>query len=236
MHKDNSFITLTYNDQYLPANNSLVPRDLQLFFKRLRKVLDCKIRYLACGEYGEKTERPHYHAIIFGANLRESRTPLELSIGDSMTTGSSRALYSSDLLAKVWPYGHNVVGNVTFESCSYVARYCMKKITGPLAEDYYGNRVPPFLRVSNRPGIAADWLKKYGMSDVWNNDTVVIRGHETRPPRFFEKKLAIEDEILYNIVKQNREVSLGNVDIDRDRLRVVEECMKLKLEKVARCL
>ena len=66
MHPHNAYITLTYNDDHLPANGSLQPRDLQLFWKRLRKARTPGIRYYACGEYGDQTARPHYHAIIFG--------------------------------------------------------------------------------------------------------------------------------------------------------------------------
>ena len=63
--EDTIFVTLTYDDEHLPSDRSLVPRDLTLFFKRLRKDLgDRKIKYYACGEYGDTFGRPHYHAII----------------------------------------------------------------------------------------------------------------------------------------------------------------------------
>ena len=65
-----SFITLTYEDEKLPKTSegihTLCKEDLQKFFKRLRYYYKWKkIKYYAVGEYGTKTERPHYHAIIF---------------------------------------------------------------------------------------------------------------------------------------------------------------------------
>ena len=64
-YKDNYFVTLTYDDDFLPNHNSLEPRDLQLFLKRLRKTFPhTKIRFLASGEYGDSSFRPHYHLIL----------------------------------------------------------------------------------------------------------------------------------------------------------------------------
>ena len=68
-----SFITLTYDDKNLPEGGKLVKSDLQLFFKRLRKNIDWPIKYYACGEYGDVTFRPHYHAIVFGIDKRDSK-------------------------------------------------------------------------------------------------------------------------------------------------------------------
>lgn len=58
------FLTLTYDNENLPADGELNKRDLQLFIKRLRKA-NPGIRYFAVGEYGTQGERPHYHAVIF---------------------------------------------------------------------------------------------------------------------------------------------------------------------------
>lgn len=65
-HAQNCFVTLTYADEHLPPDGSLCKRDLTLFLKRLRKSRPGqKIRYFACGEYGERLRRPHYHLILF---------------------------------------------------------------------------------------------------------------------------------------------------------------------------
>ena len=70
------FLTMTYDDEHLPVvydpatervRATLVKTDFQKYIKRVRKSIHPqKIRYFACGEYGEETQRPHYHAIIYG--------------------------------------------------------------------------------------------------------------------------------------------------------------------------
>lgn len=82
-HESSYFVTLTYNDKNVPISHylkdkdtgeagdslTLVKRDFQLFMKSLRKAVPEKLRFYACGEYGEQGMRPHYHAIIFGLKL-----------------------------------------------------------------------------------------------------------------------------------------------------------------------
>ena len=68
------FITLTY-DELHKKECGVCLRDVQLFLKRLRQNLFrrgyCeKIRYVLVSEYGRKTHRPHYHAILW--NLRQT--------------------------------------------------------------------------------------------------------------------------------------------------------------------
>lgn len=64
------FVMLSYAPEHLPANGLLDSRDLTLFFKRLRKNVDLKFKYYAVGEYGSRKERPHYHVIFFGLDMR----------------------------------------------------------------------------------------------------------------------------------------------------------------------
>jgi len=74
-HEFNTFLTLTYDDVHLPGDQSLQPKHLTDFFKRLRKKVEYPIRYYAVGEYGEETERPHYHIALFGhPNCKYGRT------------------------------------------------------------------------------------------------------------------------------------------------------------------
>lgn len=123
-HDSNYFVTLTYDNEHLPLvetidndtgeiihNATLVKRDLQLFFKRLRKALpDCKIRYYACGEYGSQTLRPHYHAIIFGLTLDD------LVLYKMSPDGYN--YYNSQTLDNIWKNGYAVITNVTWDTCS----------------------------------------------------------------------------------------------------------------------
>lgn len=152
----NSFVTLTYRDQiecndeqlangfHIPDDWSLHKAHFQKFMKRLRKVFPQKIRFFHCGEYGQTCKhglslvdvgcplcnvgRPHYHAILFNCSFPD----LEKY---SQVNGEDR--FTSPLLEKIWKYGFVDVGQVTFESAAYVARYCLKKVTGAAADDYY---------------------------------------------------------------------------------------------------
>ena len=184
MHKENCFVTLTYNDDNLPPDLSLDKRAFQLFMKRLRKRVKVPIRFFACGEYGEKLQRPHYHVILFGIDLRKENQswrpdadafPRFCSLLSSMPQSSLFAgrsiVLSSTLLSELWPYGFSSVGICTFESAAYVARYCLKKVTGKAGKAFYEGRTPPFVLMSNRPGIAKPWYDKY-CADVYPRDAV----------------------------------------------------------------
>ena len=135
LYPRNCFITLTYNPENLPKDGSLQLRHFQLFFKRLRKKYGQKIRFFHCGEYGEKNQRPHYHACIFNFDFND-RIPYK--------TVNGHTLYTSKALSDLWsdprtgsPYGFCTIGDVTFESAAYVARYITKKINGAKSITHY---------------------------------------------------------------------------------------------------
>lgn len=148
-HEFSCFATLTYNDENLPSDGSLDPSHLVLFWKRLRKKLgQCKIRYFAVGEYGDVSERPHYHAIIFGmptCHYGHSRY-------DKRTID---CCYWCDLIRDTWGLGHILLGSVEKDSASYVAGYTVKKMTGKDDARLLG-RHPEFARMSRRPGIGVN--------------------------------------------------------------------------------
>lgn len=188
MHSRNSFVTLTYDDGHLQSP-SLDYRDFQLFMKRLRDArAPDKVRFFMCGEYGEKSQRPHFHACLFGVSFDDMRPHSVNSRGDK--------LYQSAELESIWEKGYAPVGAVTFDSAAYVARYVTKKVTGPHAVDHYRvvdgetgevwNRVPEFCHMSLKPGIGATWFDKY-KSEVFPRDRVVVRGVECKPPRYYSK-------------------------------------------------
>ena len=114
LHKNSLFVTLTYCKETLPKNGTLVKRDLQLFFKKLRNFL--KVRYYACGEYGDKMDRPHYHIALFGA-----------SIGNR------------DFIEKCWSKGFIHIGTLTTESANYCAKYLQKQLYGAMSTIYKGS-------------------------------------------------------------------------------------------------
>ena len=145
----NCFVTLTYNDEHLPANGSLNKRDITLFLKRLRKRYGKGIRYYQCGEYGELLSRPHHHAILFNHDFEDKQL---------WSVRGGVRLYRSASLEQLWPYGYSTIGDVTFESAAYVARYVVKKITGEREGEHYRGKMPEFATMSRRPGIGRGWL------------------------------------------------------------------------------
>lgn len=193
LHEENCFITLTYAPEYLPEDGSVHVEELKKFWKRLRKrfcIYDGEgnclnpIRYIACGEYGAKLSRPHYHAVIFGFDFPDKEL--------FCVRGGNR-VYISKALQELWPFGISSIGSCSFESCAYVARYCTKKITGKKAKEHYQGRKPEFFVMSRNPGIASGWLEKYH-DDVYPHDFIVTnKGKKIRVPRFYDKKMEVID-------------------------------------------
>lgn len=204
LYQNSYFLTLTYDDEHLPKSGSLVPDDLQKFLKRLRRYVeyhgsDKKIRFFACGEYGDNFLRPHYHAIIFNLDISDLKR--------FSTSFSGDIYYTSETINQIWKNGYVIIGEVTFESCAYVARYVTKKMTGSQADFYYEGRQPEFVRMSRRPGIGSDWLDQY-KSDVYPHDYIVIRdGIKVKPPKYFDKLFESIAPDEMSMIKSLRSVS-----------------------------
>lgn len=244
LHEDNSFITLTYNEKYLPKYGSLNYAHWESFMKRFREAiilpyaqpfvdsgfkkkeaiklarpLSPKIRFYMGPEYSPKG-RPHYHALIFGYQFPDL-------VLHSIRNGIK--LFTSEILANLWScpksderYGYVTVGNVTFQSAAYVARYMMKKVKGEDSELRYFSRdsegrlfvdvggeihpiEPERARMSNKPGIASNWFDLY-YKDVYNEvaDYVILDGRKVRPPRYYDvlyQRISPED---YDAIKEAR--------------------------------
>jgi len=194
-HDRSAFLTLTYDDEHLPQGATLVKRDLQLFMKRLRKSRSETLRFFACGEYGDTTLRPHYHVLLFGSDFSDKRFYREKN---------GEKLYSSDELDSIWSNGNTAIGAVSFESAAYVARYVLKKVTGESAAWHYSGREPEFVNMSRRPGIGLPWLERFG-SEVYTHDSVIVRGIEARPPRYYDNRYELVDPAkMQEIVKERR--------------------------------
>lgn len=139
MHEANCFLTLTYDDSNLPEHGTLVKDDVRNFIKRMRERERYnankegrepkKIRHAYCGEYGDRYGRPHYHLLIFGEDWAHDRQVEEIK--------NEHPLYTSETVSSLWKEGIHRIGELTFESAAYVARYVMKKINGPMAEEHY---------------------------------------------------------------------------------------------------
>ncbi len=212
MHTHNCFITLTYNNNNIPRDGSLDKSHFQDFIKRLRKNNKHKIRYYMCGEYGEKLTRPHYHAILFGHNFPD-KLPYQ--------TENQNQLYISQDLENTWQNGYCAIGEMTFESAAYCARYTIKKINGKKASNidpttglkHYENMhqdtgeittiLPEYTNMSLRPGIGNTWYNKY-KNDLFPEDECIIDGRKHKPPRYYTKKYQQEEPKLYETMKKER--------------------------------
>lgn len=245
LHEHNQYVTLTYNQENLPEDDSLKKKDLTDFWKRLRKKF--KIRYYACGEYGDEKERPHYHAIIFGLKLDD--------LTYYRTTRDGFKLYNSKVIDEIWTHGYCTIGAVTFESCAYVARYIMKKQLGKGAEDHYlkidkstgeilSDRTPEYTVMSNRPGIGKKWFDKF-KSDIYQAGTdgkVIIRGGTLcQPPRYYEDKYELESECnklqIIEIKKERKkQAQARELDNTPARLKVKEQIKIAQAKSLKRSL
>lgn len=239
MHQDNCFLTLTYRDDeliYGGERYTLYPRHLQLFMKRLRKKYGNGIRFYACGEYGDKSGRPHYHALIFGLDFEDKK---------HHHTKDDYSLYSSSMLDSIWGHGHCLIGDVTFESASYVARYIMKKQTGEESKIYDDlGMVPEFTRMSRGSrkdglgGIGTSWYKKF-KKDVYPHDYVVIRGGmKCRPPKFYDGKYELDNPENMEYIKKRRQEMAEKQEDNHSirRLNVKERVKKAQTESLKRSI
>lgn len=182
MHRASSFVTLTYEHDYVP---SLEYRDFQLFMKRLRKAIG-PTRFFAVGEYGAELGRPHFHALLFGAHFADRKK-------------HTKTLFRSELLSRLWPHGFGSIGNVTFQSAAYCARYCCEKVTGPMADEHYRrvdldtgelvSVVPEFAHMSLKPGIGYPWFLKFWKDVYLARDGVVIGGKTLPAPKYYDRLL-----------------------------------------------
>lgn len=244
MWPQNSFVTLTYGDEFMPPGGSLCVRDVQLFMKRLRKSREPeRIRFFLGGEYGEENARPHYHALLFNCGFRD-RVPFGKN-------KRGEILYTSRELSDLWsvdgrPIGHCTIGEVTFDSAVYCAKYALKKVNGDAAFEHYQvfdesgeifERVPEFAVMSRRPGIGAPYYAKYG-NEVRAHDTVVINGREVRPPRFYDTRTEVVDSTRLDRLKstRKRKAVLGKPDNTPERLAVKERLAEIAAEQKVRKL
>lgn len=195
-HACSSFLTLTYDDDHLPSDGSLRVEDFQLFMKRLRRGSGTPLRFFHCGEYGETTGRPHYHCVLFGEDFSGDRVFYK-------TTRAGHRLYTSKVLNERWDQGRAWIGDLSFESAAYVARYCLKKVTGERAGEHYGGRKAEYVTMSRRPGIGAGFFGRYS-EEIYRSDSVVLRGREMLPPPFYDKLLEKIDPALMGRVKRER--------------------------------
>lgn len=230
LYDQNAFITCTYDEKHLPERGQLVYPHWQGFMRRLRKRTGKKIRFYMAGEYGETNGRPHYHAIIFNHDWPDKQPVTQLP---------DNKYYTSKILNETWGKGNCIIGDCTFESAAYVARYCLKKVNGKAAEEHYRREdhngeyqlVKEFAHMSLKDGIGLDWYKKY-KSDVYPQDYVVVRGMKMKPPKYYDKKYKIDEPENAEWLEYEREKKAETQlwDNTEERLLVRETVAKAKIK------
>ncbi|UPW41946.1 replication initiator protein [Dipodfec virus RodF1_63] len=241
-HADSWFVTLTYDDDHLPLAESidedtgeyintatLKKRDIQLFFKRLRKnyKYDNPLRYYCAGEYGSQTYRPHYHAIIFGLKLDDLRLYKQSLDGYNY--------YNSSFVSRCWSKGHVVIGQVTWDTCAYTARYIMKKQYGDAAKIYEKYNIQPeFTTMSLKPAIGRSYFDEKMLenngdyisllkSDIWISTS--DGGRRIKPPRYYDR--------LVDRIETDLAIDGGYVQLKEQRKKFAEDMNKIKLQNTS---
>lgn len=168
------FITLTYEklyDEETGEFKDINKRDIQLFLKRYRKQFGVNLKYYVCGEHGETTNRPHYHAIFF------QDKPL-----DDLKFYADN-LFISDSFAKCWSHGNCLISKqVNDRSIKYTIAYTLKK----LGEEKV---------VLMSKGLGLDYLKTNKESIKDHDGFYITNGYKQKPPTYFVRKLKESEDI-----------------------------------------
>lgn len=187
---------------------SLNKKHLQNFFKRLRHRVP-KFTYYACGEYGDENKRPHYHANLFNFRLEDEQLIKRDDLG---------ALFSSQTLDDVWGYGFTTIGEFSYDTAGYVARYILKKAMGTQSHDEYlrfnqetgelSLVEPEFQCQSCKPALGKTWFHEYkddcyplNRTPIPGKDCKVING----TPQYYDYLLKKEDQDLLLRSKEARQ-------------------------------
>jgi len=216
-HEHNWFATLTYSPEFIPPRGALCHRDWQLFAKRVRRRLG-PFRYLMCGEYGEQTQRPHYHALLFGLDVPDA---------SAFSVRRGHSVFRSRILQDLWAKGIVELGTVTPQSARYCSGYVLKDTGCPeVIDDYTGEVITlpkPYGRMSLKPGIGDAWIRKY-FPEVLTHGACYAQDRRFAIPRRFRDILsdldpaAFEDLSARSIAK-----ALASPDNSEQRLAVREQ-------------
>jgi hypothetical protein len=193
LHDENSFITLTYNNENLNSD-FIIKRDFQLFMKKLRKKTNKKIRYMVSYEYGSQFFRPHMHAILFGHDPKDQSY--------LMNSPSGSQLYTSSEIDKLWTnkdgdsMGYHSVGEACEETAYYIASYALKGKEREIFHPETGESVEirDQMNVSVRPAIGLKFFEK-NYEQMLDTESVL--------PRYYQKKLEEIDPIAFEHYQDN---------------------------------
>lgn len=251
--EQNWFCTVTYNEDYIDIpefvedpsgitycnegewGGTLVPADLTAFIKSLRQIMKREynqdgIRFMACGEYGSETERPHYHIIFFNLNL-----PVEDLYKPRLI--NKNIYYQSHIIERAWG-GKGIcnISEASWNNIAYTARYITKKINGKTAEEYYASKgqIKEFLRVSRMPGIGEGYYRKH-WEEIYKNDEIIVKNMSgtvsSKPPKYFDKLLEREHPEIWEDVKARRKQQAKNGEKIKDTQTSISRYERLQIEE-----
>lgn len=243
-HEENSFLTLTYDPALVPSDYGLHHDHFQRFMKRLRKKLHPKkVRYLMCGEYGDKGDRPHYHCLLFGHDFREDRI---------LWRDTKYPLYRSPTLDQVWSNGYASIGAVNERTAQYVAGYITKKVRGDaleeinpvtglkpyeLFDDQTGlilRRAPEYAKMSRSPGLGTGFYELFG-EDIRRDDYVFLDGQRVRVPDYYDGLSESWDAAKHesNRMERRRQAKAARRGLTPERARAKEDYARALMRKGA---
>lgn len=225
---NSSVITLTYNDEHLPKDGALRHDDFTRFMKRLRNHRTRKtnnpdkVRFFMCGEYGGKTARPHFHAIIYGHSFDDQYSEQSRDGQRNNMSFELDHLWQQKAPGNSHPsqIGRATVDNFSFAGAAYVAGYVAKKSSadippGPMEEltDTLTGNVryvpiaPEYRVMSVKDGLAHKWLTKNRLANLlrlYETDSIQISKWSFPCPRYYDTLLERYRPELMHEIKQKR--------------------------------
>lgn len=185
--RPSALVTLTYNDEHLPRDGSVSPRDTELFNKRLRYYFDYyskntrKIKMYWSSEYGEEDFRPHYHYMIFGFDPDNS--------------------FDLECLARAWsekkgskPFGFWTADYLNSARIRYCLKYVHKEFTPERQDDIEKRGLKPLFHSCSN-GIGFDWFFQ-NLSHIIEHRGYVVNGVVRPLNRYYAD--------LFKLIEQDR--------------------------------
>lgn len=255
---NNYFITLTYDEENITVpevvetregyvfteieelewSGTVVPEELQKFMKKLRKYFKYHfnhegIRFMACGEYGPETKRPHYHLILFNCPFPED------SFYNARVDWEKEIYWQNKILEKCWNKGISNITEATWNTIAYVARYITKKINGKQSEEIYaaqGQR-KEFFRTSRNPGIGKGYYDKF-KEKIYEEDKILIKNkkgsHWVKPPKYFDTLYEKENPEKLEEIKRKRQKQMINSLIIKGKTTSLTRWEQLQIEQATK--
>lgn len=248
-HEHNSFLTLTYNNENIPLSevvdtktgevkpiSSLNPEHTKNFIKKLRRHYKYHynhegIRFYLCGEYGDKTNRAHYHVLLYNCPINDKKFHKTTEAG---------ILWTSETIEKIWGMGNIMVADMTWETCAYTARYMMKKQKGRDAKEYYENLgiIPEFCRMSLKPGIGKNYYEK-NKDKIYKYDEIILTGSKgkaikVKPPAYYDRMYDIEQPDEMEEIRANREYLAEQAETNKSKRTTISRKEQREIEERAK--